>query len=272
MTTGGLPNVPVVLPTDELPSPMPNVQNSAIMTPAELRQNYLWGIPTVDLKGVPIPDKALEDIIDGATAWFEDEVGISVRQRLWIHERKDFVLDEYSGGWATLRLNHTPILKIYQYLVIYPGTSSTVSYPLQWVQTDAEGLTGTLSLVPGVGSAVNFVIGNGGNMLPIIFRGSSYLPDLFKITYTSGFEANKTPDNIKRVIGKKAAVDVLTQVSMMLLGQGVVNQSLSIDGASQSSGKIPFIYQHQIKQFREQIKDEIGTLRSKYNNLRFATM
>jgi C1A family cysteine protease len=108
----------------------------------------------------------------------------------------------------------------------------------------------------------------GNNMLPMIFKTADYLPDLFKISYYSGFPNNKTPQNITQVIGKKVQIDVLTQISNMLLGYGVVNQSIAIDGASQNISKIPFIYEKQIALLRKQIAEEVSTLRSFYSGIR----
>jgi hypothetical protein len=171
-------------------------------------------------------------------------------------------------NYGLIRLNHVPILKIEQYLVIYPDTGQTTVFPLDWVQMDMEGLNGIIQLVPGVGSANAFIIGAGNSLLPMIFKTCDFLPDLFKISYYSGFGNNKCPDNILQVIGKKVAIDILTQVSMMLLGAGIINQSIAIDGASQNVGKIPFIYEKQIQLLKKQISEEVSTLRSFYNGIR----
>jgi hypothetical protein len=133
---------------------------------------------------------------------------------------------------------------------------------------DMEGLNGITQLVPGVGSANAFIIGAGNSLLPMIFKTCDFLPDLFKISYYSGFPNNKTPSNLLQIIGKKVQIDVLTQISTMLLGYGVINQSIAIDGASQNVGKIPFIYEKQIQLLRKQIAEEVSTARSFYNGLR----
>jgi hypothetical protein len=254
--------------TVEVNTPVANVQNSTVMTVPEVKRNFLFGIPlTSPLTGATIDDTAIRYMIDAATDWLERELQISIRQRYWNQERHDYVATDYLN-YGLIRLNHVPILKIEEYLVIYPDTGQTTSFPTGWVQMDMEGLNGVIQLVPGVGSANAFIIGAGNSLLPMIFKTCDFLPDLFKISYFSGFPNNKVPANITQVIGKKVQVDVMTQISAMLLGYGVVNQSIAIDGASQNISKIPFIYEKQIRLLEQQIAREVSTLRSYYNGLR----
>lgn len=262
------PGVPVLPnPTNEVLAPTANVQNSSVMTAEEIRQNYLFGIPMQSLAGTQFSNESIRNMIDSATDSLERDLGISIRQRYWNQERHDYVASDYLN-FGLIRLNHVPILKVTEYLVIYPDTGQTTVFPLDWVQTDMEGLNGVIQLVPGVGSANAFIIGMGNNLLPMIFKTCDFLPDLFKISYYSGFPNNKVPANILQVIGKKVQIDVLTQVSMMLLGAGVINQSIAIDGASQNVGKIPFIYEKQIQTLQKQVDKEISNLRAFYNGLR----
>ncbi|VVB53221.1 Uncharacterised protein [uncultured archaeon] len=254
--------------TNEVIVPVQNVQNSTIMTVEEVKKKYLYGIPlTSTLTGETMSDDAIRNMVDAATDWLENETGISIRQRYWNQERHDYVATDYMN-FGAIRLNHVPILKVTEYLVIYPDTGQTTVFPLEWVQTDMEGRNGLLQLVPGVGSANFFTIGMGNNMLPMIFKTCDFLPDLFKISYYSGFQNNKVPANILQIIGKKVQIDVLTQVSAMLLGVGVLNQSIAIDGMSQNVGKAAFAYEKQIQLLERQIAKEVGTLRSYYNGVR----
>lgn len=258
----GLPIVPIT--TQEIIAPVPNLQVDSIMTAEELTQNFLFGIPlTSPLTGQTLSNEAIRFHIDAATAWLERELQIDIKQKYYSQERHDYIRSEYFN-WGYIKLNHYPIMKILQFLVIYPDTGQSVSFPLQWIQTDAEGLTGCIQIVPGVGSASSFIIGQGSTLLPLLFNTQEYLPDLFKVSYHAGFPNGKTPDNIIQLIGKKAAVDIMTQISNLLLVNGLTHQSISIDGVSQSTSKIPFIFEKQIQLYRNQIKDEVSSLRSFY--------
>lgn len=261
----GLPILPIT--STEIIAPVPNLQVDTIMTADELKQNYLYGIPLTNTLGQKMDDKTIRFHLDAATAWLESYLQITIKQKYFAQERHDYFRSEYFN-WGYIKMNHSPILKVLQYLVIYPDTGQVTPLPLQWVQTDAEGLSGTLQLVPGVGSASSFIIGMGSTLLPLIMTTADYLPDLFKISYIAGFPAGKTPSNIIQVIGKKAAVDIMTQVSNALLVNGLTHQSISLDGMSQSSSKIPFIFEKQIQMYRKQIEEEVSELRSFYNGIK----
>ena len=255
-------------PTAEIYAPVSNVQASTVMTSTDLKNNFLYGIPlTSPLTGQQFPEDSMRFSLDAGTEWLERELGISIRARFWYQERHDYVSSDYFN-FCLIRLNHYPIVKLTDFLVIYPDTGQTTTFPLSWLQTDMEGLNGVIQMVPGVGSAAAYVIGMGNSLLPMIFKTADFIPDLFKISYWSGFPNNKVPSEILSVIGKKAAIDVLTQVSNALLGAGVLSQSLSIDSMSQSVTKLAFIYEKQIQLYRQQIKEEVSTLRSFYGGLR----
>ncbi len=262
----GLPQLPISM--TELPTPIPNLQTDSVMTAEELKQNFLYGVPlTSPITGQTLSDAALRFHIDAATSWLEKYLQIDIKPKYYAQERHDYVRSEYAN-WSFIRLWHTPILKIYAYQVIYPDTGSQVPLPLEWVQTDAEGISGAIQLVPGVGSANSFIIGMGNSLIPNLIAATDYLPDLFKISYAAGFEANKVPAMITSIIGKKAAVDIMMQVGNSLLGLGMVQATISIDGMSQSVSKNPFIFEKQIQMLRSQIEQEVSEARSYYNGLR----
>lgn len=258
----GLPQVPIT--TQEIIAPVPNLQVDTIITAQELKDNFLFGIPlTSPLTGQTLSDDAIQFHLDAATAWLERYLQVDIKQKYYSQERHDYVRSEYFN-WGYIKLNHYPILKILQFLVIYPNTGQSTAFPLQWIQTDAEGLTGVIQVVPGVGSASSFIIGQGSTLLPLLFNSNEYLPDLFKVSYLAGFPNGKTPDNIIQVIGKKASIDIMTQLSNAILVNGLTHQSISIDGVSQSTSKIPFIFEKQIMLYRKQIEEEVSQLRSFY--------
>jgi hypothetical protein len=267
-------NVPIIAPgvpvqpvsTNEIIAPVANVQNSTILTAKDIRDGFLYGIPTSNYLGQVLSDDTIRIHCDAATAWLETELQISIRQRYWQQERHDYDSETYAN-FGFLHLYHYPILQISEFLCIYPDTNQTISFPLVWCQVDMEGIQNTVRLVPGVGSASSFIIGMGNNLLPLIFKTCGYVPDLFKISYYSGFPNNKVPAQITQIIGKKVAIDILVLASNAILAQGVISQSLSIDGMSQSATKIPFMYREIVALYRKQIEEEISSLRCFYNGI-----
>jgi hypothetical protein len=133
-----------------------------------------------------------------------------------------------------------------------------------------EGTTGVINMVPGVGSASSFIIGMGSTLLPLLMSTQEYLPALFKVSYITGFPSNKTPYNLQQIIGKKVACDILIQISNAILTQGMIGQSISLDGMSQSTHTVPFIYQKQIELYRKQIEEEVSQARMIWGGLRMS--
>ena len=114
----------------------------------------------------------------------------------------------------------------------------------------------------------NFIIGYGNSILPLVFSTADFLPDLFKISYKAGFPANKVPEAFTRVIGSKAAIDVLLQVSNAFLVAGAIEQQIGIDGSFERTTTIPFLFEKQIELYRKQYAEEISELRSRYAGIK----
>jgi hypothetical protein len=262
----GIPQLPLI-PTEKV-APIPNVQNSSIMTAADLKNRFLYGIKlTPPNGGPPMSDDAIQYHIDAATSAVENYLQIDIRPRYYQQERADYMRSDYTN-WGYFRLKHGPILQFYEFLVIYPDTGSVVALPLQWLQTDAVGQSNVVNIIPGVGSMGSFVIGYGNSILPLVFSTADFLPDLFKISYKAGFPANKVPEAFTSVIGKKAVIDILIQVSNSYLQAGAIEQQIGVDGNFERVTTIPFIYEKQIELYRKQYAEEISQLRSMYQGIK----
>src|SRR5882724_8918185 len=261
------PGIPAVAPTTEIPAPKPNVQNSSILTAKDVKSRFLYGINLKAPNGDIMSDDAIQYHIDAATSDVETFLQIPIRSRYFAEERADYVRGEYSN-WGYFKLKNTPIIQFYAFQVIYPDTGSVVNLPLEWLQTDAVGESGVVNIIPGVNSMANFIIGYGNSILPLVFSTADFLPDLFKISYSAGFPANKCPEAITRVIGIKAVIDILIQVSNSFLPTGAIEQQIGMDGNFERTTTIPFIYEKQIELYRKQYAEEISQLRSRYNGIK----
>jgi hypothetical protein len=262
----GIPQVPIV--PKEIVAPVPNVQNSSIMTAADLKSRFLYGINlTPPNGGPPMSDDAIQYHIDAATSAVENYLQIDIRPRYYAQERADYQRSDYTN-WGYMRLKHGPIIQIYEFLVIYPDTGSVVALPLSWLQTDAVGESNVVNIIPGTNSMGNFIIGYGNSILPLVFSTADFLPDLFKISYKAGFPANKVPEQFTSVIGKKAVIDILIQISNSFLVNGAIEQQIGVDGHFERVTTIPFLYEKQIELYRKQYAEEISQLRSRYAGIK----
>jgi hypothetical protein len=261
------PGIPIIAPVTELGAPRPNVQNSSIMTAKDLKDRFLYGIHLTSPTGQVMSDDAIQYHIDAATSAVENYLQINVRPRYYPEERADYQRSDYTN-WGYFRLKNSPIIQIFSFQIIYPDTGSVVNLPLQWLQMDMAGENGVVNIIPGVNSASSFIIGYGNSILPLVFSTADFLPDLFKISYTAGFPANKVPEIFTSVIGKKAVIDILIQISNSYLQAGAIEQQIGVDGNFERTTTIPFIYEKQIELYRKQYAEEISQLRSRYAGIK----
>jgi hypothetical protein len=117
---------------------------------------------------------------------------------------------------------------------------------------------GQIQLVPTQGTLSQVILGRGGSYLPLMFAGMGYLPQLFRISYTAGFEDGKIPMDLVDAVSKLAAVNVLSQLGQTIFPPGVTSVSSSIDGLSQSvgimnNGQLPPVFSGLISSYRTEL-------------------
>src|SRR6185312_17119604 len=98
---------------------------------------------------------------------------------------------------------------------------------------------------------------------------------MWKVTYTAGmtkpkqqyiFRNHDMAANLKEMIYKKAAIGIMGVWGDLIIGAGIANQSISIDGLSQSIGTTQSAMfggaSSRIKQLQEDIDNMLPALRS----------
>ena len=101
----GIQNLPANQGTAEIIAPVPNLQTDTILTAADIRNNFLYGVPITNTLGQTLTDDNIRFHIDAATAWLENYLQISIRQKYWAQERADYFRSEYMN-WGMTRLYH----------------------------------------------------------------------------------------------------------------------------------------------------------------------
>jgi hypothetical protein len=104
--------------------------------------------------------------------------------------------------------------------------------------------------------------------LPAIYNGMDYLPQLFQVSYTAGFEEGRIPRDIVDTIGKMAAIGPFNIFGDLIAGAGIGNVSLSMDGLSQSVTTTQSAmyggYGNRILAYQKEIAEQMKTLRMYY--------
>ena len=115
------------------------------------------------------------------------------------------------------------------------GNERSIDIPSDWIQLDK--LTGQITLFPAAGSANSLIIGQTGTLFG--FQGWNYAPMMWEVEYEAGIDENdKTVpvSLLKEAVSKRASCGILNVWGDLIIGAGIANQSVSIDGISQSIG------------------------------------
>lgn len=209
-----------------------------IITPAELRRRYLFGVDIIDNNGNELTDETLQDYIDIATDLLETDLDLNVVPTT-ICEDKDYFSNDYFE-WGFINFNNTQILDIKSVRVVYLQDDNdqvdpneiALEIPKAWWRI--RKFDGLFRLVPNNRFPARLQVDNAGSFFPELFRRNGHVPALWRIEYTCGFEHGKVPKLINAAIGLTAAIYALNIAGDLVLGAGIASSSLSIDGLSQS--------------------------------------
>jgi hypothetical protein len=243
-----------------------------ILTVAQLKQRYLFGVSLTNDNGEPLPDEVYEHYILSGIAWLEHELDIKILPTTITREAHDYYRGDYAE-FNIIQLDNYPVISVEEYLVEYPSGQTVVQFPLEWVRVDPDH--GILRLVPTAGTLSAVLIGQGGGFLPAIYSGMSHLPDLFKISYTAGFAAGQVPRNILDLIGMFASLGPFNIFGDLIAGAGIASISVSMDGLSQSIGTTSSAtnagYGARVIQYLKQIQKQVPHLRQYYKGIRLTS-
>ncbi|MNJ59298.1 hypothetical protein D3C77_549760 [compost metagenome] len=70
--------------------------------------------------------------------------------------------------------------------------------------------------------------------MPVLLGQYQNAPSLWRVSYKAGME--EIPDDMVEYIMKRASVGILQVWGDLIIGAGIANQTISIDGLSQSIG------------------------------------
>lgn len=236
----------------------------------------IFGIPLYDSDGNPFPEDLKQSYLDSAIDWAEMMLNICIKPR-WIEERHDYLLSDYQN-WGFLKTWKKPILEV-ETLEMFYGNRSMFQIPQDWLRV--SGISGQVQIFPSSGSSGGMIItASGGLVTPLLSGNIGYAPQMWKIKYRAGLEEpgedgiitqNMIHPLLKEVIYKKMAANIMGVWGDLVIGAGIANQSISIDGLSQSIGTTQSAMfggaSARINQLNEDIDKALPVLQSYYNGL-----
>lgn len=244
-------------------------QNNLILSVQELKDIYLFGLDLTDDAGNDYPDVMFEWSINFAIDWLEKELDIKLRPTVITGERYDYYRADYVN-WVTIRLRNSPIISVESVKVIWPSNQEIITFNSEWIKLRADA--GQINIVPAAGTLSQVVYTAGGSFLPLLASGRDWIPELFSIDYTAGFPEGEVPMDLRELIGKKASYGPLNVAGDLLGGAGIASQSVSIDGLSTSfnttSSATSSGYGARLLQYRQEIQEQLKSLRTYYKGIR----
>ena len=247
---------------------------SLIINPTELKNMYFYGVPIRSKDGFEITDELFVYYIKAAQEEVEKFLSVKVEKQFFM-EQLSFYRDEFEA-FGYIKTTY-PVVKPYV-LDGFIGSVKQISYPKEWLssRTTSDRFTYNrmIYIVPNVGAAqTNSLVYNG--IVPYLgILGYVQIPNYWSVGYITGYD--RIPSDLLNVIGMLAAINAFILAGDLIISPGLINQSLSLDGLSQSvsTGKSSSTgaFQGRINGYLTQIKTTLERLRTSYKGVNISSM
>ena len=215
-----------------------NKNTGLMISPSELMEVYLFGIPTCTTDGRKISSQSLMQAIRSAQAKFETVFSIKLAKQV-IEESRDFVREDFNH-WGAVKVTYP--IRYVDTLKGYINEVAQLTYPHEWLvikRTENVAQFRNLFLIPNSGSSngatmtQNTLVYNG--LSPhLAWFGQKIIPNYWRVKYVTGWDGEEVPDDLFDAICKLAAINVLLVIGNYLYGVGISSLNVSLDGVSQS--------------------------------------
>lgn len=240
-------------------------QFEPVLTPKQLKERYLFGLPLKDVQGNEIPEAALQHYISSAIQYLEMNLDIVILERTF-EEKYDYRAVDYTS-FNFIQLKKRPLCELIELKAMFPNNTELVKYPEEWYVVEKEGAQ--IQLSPVEGSFSGLIVTQGGSYVPLIYGTRDYWPHLFNVKYKAGFCPDQVPVLINEMIGMQAAIRTFEVLGDIIYGPGVAGENVSLDAASvsrQTTAAAQFtIFSARIKGYKDQMKEYMATVRKYYN-------
>lgn len=252
-----------------------NKNMNMIMSPSELSEIYLFGIPMCSNDGRKMSKNSIMQHIISAQATVESLFSIKLLKQV-IEENRDFVRQEFMS-WGYIRTMY-PIDYI-DNLEGWINDVCQITYPKEWLsikKIESVAVYRNIYLIPNTGSkegatmTQNSLIYNG--ISPHLgWFGQTYIPNYWRTRYVTGWDT--IPADLFDFVAKLAALNILSVIGDVLYGIGVTSIQISLDGVSQSTPLTRSaqggLFSGRIKSYVEDMDRNLPTLKGKYRGISF---
>ena len=252
-----------------------NKNAEMLMSPTELLENYLFGIPICSSDGRKLSSQAICQHIKSAQTQIESLFSIKITRQA-IEENRDFNRQEFMS-WGYIRTMY-PISYI-DNLEGWINDICQITYPKEWLSIKKQtevAIFRNIYLIPNSGSrsgatmTQNSMIYNG--MSPHLgWFGQTFIPNYWRPRYVTGWD--KVPADLFDFIAKFAALNVLAIIGDILYGIGVTSIQMSLDGVSQNTPLARSanggLFAGRVKHYLQDTNRVLPALKSKYRGISF---
>lgn len=249
-----------------------------LISPSDLVELYLTGIPLCYPNGGSVSEETIKQKILAAQQELEDYLSIKLNRQI-VEENQDFNINEYKQ-WGCIKT----VFPIYEPISLEGKINEIrqVNYPKEWLSvkrgTDKTKFR-NLFLIPntdgGAAMTQNSFVFSG--ITPHMgFFGTSHIPNYWNIKYISGWNADEMPNDLVDTVAKYAAIQMLGITGDLIYGAGIGNQSISLDGISQTysttKGGGKGAFSGRMAQYSEELANKLKALKAEYLGISFRVL
>ena len=257
-----------------------NINEGLAISPSELMEQYLFGIPTCSTDGRSLSTQAVKNAIVAAQTRVENMFSIKLKKQA-IHESRDFIREDFDA-WGCVKVMY-PIMQI-EYLKGYINNVAQITYPKPWLNIKRDTTVANyrnLFLMPNAdyknGSGVTFssnAVVFSGVAPHLGWYGKKIIPNYWRTLYITGWD--NPPADLVDFIAKLAAINVLGIIGDILYGVGLGSISISLDGVSQNTpltrgGKYG-LFTGRIQQYMDYMNNSLPDLKTMYAGIAFIVL
>lgn len=211
-----------------------------LITPEQLRERFLFGIPLYSTQKDPVTgkrahmgDELIKDFILRSVTITETLTGADIFP---VQRNEKFAFDKAlyeSFGFFITR--HKPIISMEELAIVPSNQDVVYVVPLAWIEA-ANFPRGQVNIIPltaafqGSGFLPPSQAAGGAAFLEIL-GAKTWIPAYWQCNYTTGFPDGNVPRHINEIIGTVAAIEILRALEAT---NKIPSYSLGIDGVSQS--------------------------------------
>ena len=227
------------------------VSDTNLPTPSEIRNRWCFGLPLTNEAGVPIPDEDILTFLDSAVRRVERELGIFLKPTVIVcnpeerglqkgvdYEKEEPPYDYDVRAWIQfgfLQLRERPVQKVTGLKLVLPNGLVIMDFMTrpEWIKVYKNN--GQIHIVPYAGDPTLFALmGGSASGYPFVTGTiNSQYPQMLYVDYIAGYAPGEIPNDVRNVVAKIAAIDVLGIAGDAVLA-GIASISTSIDGLSES--------------------------------------